>query len=212
MPVDHTLRDKNILYQRKQYNKGGLGRLYWDYRDKVIFKNIKEDSNVILDVGCGEGITLEKLLKTYPDKDIRGIDINRENIEICRTYDLPVSEGDILDLDITDESIDCCILSEVIEHIKDYDLALIEIKRILRKGGKLIIVFPNDFVFKFARLVTFKFKEAFYDAGHLQQLAPESMREFLKRLGFEIIKIENIPFLFWNLSLHCIIVVRKPVS
>ena len=209
MPVDHTLRDKNILYQRRQYNKGGLGRLYWDYRDKVIFKNIEENSSVILDVGCGEGITLEKLLKAYPDKDIKGVDINEENIDICKSYNLSVLKGDILNLDIANETVDCCILSEVIEHVKNYSSALIEIKRILRKGGKLIIVFPNDFVFKFARIATFRFREAFYNPGHVRQWIPRSMKRCLKSLGFEIVKLKNIPFLFWPVSLHCIIVARK---
>ena len=205
-------KNKNVLYQREQYNKGGIGRLYWDYRDKVIFKNIGENSNVILDVGCGEGITLEKLLKVYPGKDIRGVDINEENIDICKSYNLPAVKGDILNLDIANETIDCCILSEVIEHIKNYDSALIEIKRVLKNGGRLIVVFPNDFVFKLVRIVTFRFKEAFYNAGHLRQFTPNNMKEYLGYLGFEVLRIDNIPFLFWNLSLHCIVAARKAGS
>lgn len=209
MPVDYTFRDRNVLFQREQYNKGGIAKLYWDYRDKVIFKNINDDSKVILDLGCGEGITLEKLLKVYPGKNIKGIDIDRRNIEICKKYNLPVSEGDIFSLALAKESVDYCILSEVIEHLRDYKTALIEIKRILKKEGKLIIVFPNDPIFKLARLVTFKFKEAFFDPGHLYRFTPKSMKECLENLGFEVIKTEIIPFIFWSLSLHCIIVARK---
>jgi ubiquinone/menaquinone biosynthesis C-methylase UbiE len=209
MPVDYTFRDRNVLYQRKQYEKGGPGKLYWDYRDKSILQNIEKDSNVILDLGCGEGITLEKLLKAYPYKDIRGIDITKENVEICRKYNLPVREGNILDLDIPDASIDCCILSEVIEHIEECDLAFSGIKRILKKGGKLIIIFPNDFVFKCVRLLTFKFREAFYEVGHLHKFTPRDIKVRLECLGFKIIKIKNIPFFFWGLSLHCLIVARK---
>lgn len=209
MPVDFNFSDKKALYQREQYRKGGIGRLYWDYRDRVVFENIQKDAKVILDAGCGEGITLEKLCNIYPDKDVKGIDVNKENVEICKKYNLPVTEDDVLNLDIQDESIDCCIFSEVIEHLERYDMALMEIQRVLKKGGRLIIVFPNDFIFKLARLLCFKFKEAFYDPGHLRQWTPHSMKEHLKYLSFEIVRIRNIPFLFWPVSLHCVVVASK---
>lgn len=209
MPVGCNLSKKKVIYQREQYEKGGIGRLYWDYRDRVIFENIQKDAKVILDAGCGEGITLEQLCNMYTDKVIKGIDINRENIAICKRCNLPAAEGDILNLDIQNESIDCCILSEVIEHLEHHDMALIEIRRILKKGGRLIIVFPNDFVFKIARLLTFKFKEAFYNPGHLRQWTPWTMRHLLNEIGFKIIKQESIPFNFWMVSLHHLVVARK---
>lgn len=212
MPVDYSHRDKNMLYQRNQYALGGIGRFYWDCRDSAIIKNITEDANVILDLGCGEGITLEKLLKLYPKKDIRGIDTDKENIDICKSFNLPVFEGNIFDLNIASGSIDCCILLEVIEHLENYDLALKEVSRILKKDGRLLIVFPNDINFKIARLFTLKFREAFYDPGHLYQFTPNVLGERLKGLGFKIIKTNNIPFFFWNISLHCLIVAAKSGS
>ena len=108
-----------------------------------------------------------------------------------------------------DNTVDCCILSEVIEHLNQPELALTEIKRILKVGGKLIIVFPNDLVFKSARLLTFKFKEAFYDSGHSRQWTPSAMVDYLTSSGFKVINIKNIPFCFWFLSLHCVVTAVK---
>jgi len=209
MPVDIKPTEQKKLYQRDQYEKGGIGRLYWDYRDKKIFENISKDAKVILDAGCGEGVTLEKLQKMFPNRDVSGVDLNPENIDICKKYNLPVSEGDLLDLDISDGSIDCCVLSEVIEHLKQYNAALSEICRILKVKGKLIIVFPNDFMFKLARILCFKFKEAFYDPGHVKQWGPRVAKKHLKESGFKIIRTRNIPFLFWPISLHCVITAEK---
>lgn len=209
MPVDHLSRDKDKLYQRTQYNKGGIGRLCWDYRDRIILKNIRKNADIILDLGCGEGITLEKLRRAFPGKNIRGIDINKENIDICRSFNLPAEEGNIFSLNIPSGSINCCILSEVIEHLEDYDTALRQIKRVLKEGGQLLIIFPNDFIFKFYRIAALKFKEAFYDPGHLRRFTPGVMASCLKRLGFKIIRIENIPFYFWNISPHCLIVAEN---
>jgi len=209
MPVDIKPQQQEVLYQRAQYEKGGIGRLYWDYRDKSIFENIQRNAQVILDAGCGEGITLEELCKRFPNRDVRGIDINPENIDICKKYNLPVSEGDLLNIDVSDESVDCCVFSEVVEHLNQYNAALTEIYRVLKKGGRLIIVFPNDFMFKLARILCFKFKEAFYDPGHVRQWAPRMMKKHLKKMGFKIIRTKNIPFLFWPISLHCVITADK---
>jgi SAM-dependent methyltransferase len=209
MPVDHTSRDEDILYQWEQYGKGGVGRLYWDLRDREISGCIRRGARVIVDAGCGEGVTLKKLLSLYPGRDISGIDIDPRNIAICRGHDLPVKQGDILALDIPDGSVDCCIMSEVLEHIEDYGLALLEAKRFLKEGGDLIVVFPNDIIFKIARLLTLRFREAFYDTGHLRQLAPGKVMSSLKQLGYRIVRVKNIPFMFWGLSLYCIIVARK---
>jgi len=200
------------LHQREQYAKNKLGKIYWNYRDRIILSNISKKANAILDIGCGEGITLEKLCRFYPNKDIRGIEIDRERVAICKRHGLMVIEGNLLELNTPSETIDCCILSEVIEHFQYQDAIFIfkEMYRILRKGGRLIVVFPNDFIFKVGRIATFMFKEAFYNTGHLWQWTPCSMKSKLKNLGFGIIKIRSIPFLAWPVSLHCIIVANKP--
>jgi ubiquinone/menaquinone biosynthesis C-methylase UbiE len=87
-----------------------------------------------------------------------------------------------------------------------------EMRRVLKKGGRLIIVFPNDFVFKLARLVTFMLKEAFYDPGHLRQWTPGDMKSYLKQLGFKIATLRNVPFLFWPISLHCVVAANKHID
>ncbi|MCG2695876.1 MAG: class I SAM-dependent methyltransferase [Candidatus Portnoybacteria bacterium] len=170
---------------------------------------LKKKHQDILDIGCGEGITLEKLVNKYKDKNILGVDVIVENVDICKKYNLPVVLGDVYGLKIKEESIDLCILSEVIEHLDNVGLALENIKRILRPGGDLIIVFPNDTFFKIARILFLKFKEAFADYGHINHFSPWSIEKILSRAGFEIIKIKNTPFGFWILSLHCLVLARK---
>jgi ubiquinone/menaquinone biosynthesis C-methylase UbiE len=210
MPINYLkIKDEYALYQRDQYEKSRLVRLYWDWRDNVIIENIAADAKVVLDAGCGEGITLERIIRLFPEKTVSGIDISQDNIDIGRQHGLPVSQGDVFHLQMKDDAVDCCILSEVIEHLDRPEEALGEIRRVLKARGKLVIVFPNDFVFKLIRILTFKFKEAFYDAGHLRQWTPLVARGCLKKLGFVVLKSRNVPFYFWPLSLHCIIVAEK---
>jgi ubiquinone/menaquinone biosynthesis C-methylase UbiE len=211
MPVNYMQSENSadVLYQRDQYKKGGIAKRYWDYRDKVIVKSISEDADVILDAGCGEGITLEKICGAFGGRRVIGLDIIDDNVSICKKHGLPVSKGDIYHLEMPDKSVDCCVFSEVIEHLDDPKSALLEVKRVLNPGGRLIVVFPNDLTFKLARIITLKFKEAFYDAGHLIQWSPKSIKLFLKQHGFEVLKQVNIPFYLWHLSLHHLVVCRK---
>ena len=98
---------------------------------------------------------------------------------------------------------------EVIEHLDFPEDVIAQIHKILKPGGKLLIVFPNDLVFKIARILTLKIKEAFYDPGHVKQWKPQLMRLFLSEFGFKVCFSKSIPFFSWNTSLHCLVAARK---
>ena len=207
MPVDVNLPKEGLIYQREQYQKGGIGRLYWDYRDKAVLKLIG-DEKTIMDIGCGEGILMEKIVRKFPYVKVFGIDPSPENVDICKAHNLTVHTGSVYELPLADTSVDCVLFIEVIEHLDHPELAIKEIRRILKKDGKLILLFPHDHIFKLARLLTLRFKEAFYDAGHVRQWTPKEMR-LLESMGFKIILKKNLPFYLWLISLHCLMVARK---
>ena len=207
MPVDTNLAKKGMIYQREQYAKGGLGARYWDYRDKAALGHIAGDR--IVDIGCGEGITLEKLVTLYPDRQIVGIDSEPENIDICQKHGLPIQYGTVFDLPFEDNAIDCVLFFEVIEHLDEPEKALAEIRRILKPGGRLILIFPNDRMFMISRLLTGMVKEAFYDAGHVMHWTPSKIRKALKASGFSPVAQCNLPFPFWPISLHHLAIAEK---
>jgi len=210
LPVSYNLpdTDRGVIYQRSQYQKGGLGQWYWNYRDDRILSYIK-DEKIILDIGCGEGITLQRLIETFPNKNPFGLDLSFENALICRKFGLSIFTCSVDYISIPDNSIDCCLLLEVIEHLERPGQAISEIHRVLKRHGLLLLIFPNDIVFKIARIVTLKFREAFYNPGHIKQWTPRLMKKLLKKKGFDIMKLQNIPFIFWWCSLHCLVVARK---
>jgi 2-polyprenyl-3-methyl-5-hydroxy-6-metoxy-1,4-benzoquinol methylase len=210
MPVNEKQVTGPKLYQRELYAAGGITKWYWDYKDQRIIQSIPVKTTSILDLGCGEGILLEKLAANFPQAGIRGVDFLSENVEICRKAGLNVTQGDLYKLVIPDNSIETVLFIEVVEHLADPELALSEIFRILKPGGSAIILFPNDFIFAVTRLLLLKIKELKYDPGHLHQWTPRQLKMLLMENGFIVQRSFSIPFLIFPISLHGLIVAQKP--
>ena len=201
-----------MLYQRDQYAKGGAGRWYWDFRDSHVFSQILPHHTRIVDVGCGEGIALEKLVKMHPGRQVIGVDLEAENIEICKKFGLTAVYSDVNSLALPSSSFDFCIMIDILEHLKTPLDAVREIYRILRPGGRLVIVIPNDRNFFLSRMALGMVKEAYYEAGHEKQWKPREVVRLLTDAGFEIARRKSVPFLFWQTSLHHIVTADKEPS
>lgn len=88
-----------------------------------------------LDAGCGEGVLVEKYRgKGYT---ITGLDLNYASDYVCK--------GSILDMPFADEEFDVVLCLDVIEHLhfEEQGAALIEVKRVLKKGGMVVLALPN---------------------------------------------------------------------
>ena len=208
MPVTAGKLAKDVS-QREQYAKPGFGRTYWDFRDRAVFKHVV--GKRILDTGCGEGVTLEKLVRLFPDCQVEGIDADPLNIEICRRHHLPVQKGDVYGLPFSDGVFDCCVFMEVIEHLDDPQQALRELARITRPGGRLLILYPVDWVMLLARIACLRFREAAFDPGHVRQWNTWSLARMLKRTGFRVVRTRGLP-LFGPLSLHVLVVAERTAA
>lgn len=110
-----------------------------DHKGIVKYSQIKKSDNV-LEIGCGMGELLSKL----PAKKKYGIESNQFAVDYCKKRKLTVKKHDnVYKLPYRDKFFDVIILNEVIEHIPNPKRALIEINRILKNGGKLIMTTPN---------------------------------------------------------------------
>lgn len=99
----------------------------------------------VLDVGCGSGgATRVAAIVSGPQGRVVGIDPCREAIEVARsrpsegapiTYRIGVAEHLT---GIEDRSFDCVVASLMFDEVTDMSLALREIARVLRPGGRLV--------------------------------------------------------------------------
>lgn len=98
----------------------------------------------ILIIGCGDGEWINEVSKFA---FVTGVDISPEiignaNRLIQRKDRAQVEVGDVHDLRFGDDSFDICFSNSVLHHL-DLPVALPEIHRVLRPGGKLIGGEPN---------------------------------------------------------------------
>ena len=110
---------------------------------KFIEKLIRplEDSNIkrVLEVGCGVGAVAAHLESTY-GYDVVGTDLDPEQIELAgrfneKRWNLRFIEADTTLLPFEDDEFDLVISMKVIHHIKNWQTALGEIRRVLKSNG-----------------------------------------------------------------------------
>ena len=111
---------------------------------KKEFKVIAEllsDNTRVLDVGCGDG-SLMNLLKKEKNIEVRGLELNQENVQQCIHKGLPVIQGNAeTELhQFPDRSFDYVVLSQTLQAFLDPELVINEL---LRVGKKAIVTIPN---------------------------------------------------------------------
>jgi len=108
----------------------------------------KNDKFTILDVGCGNGYTLEKLSHTFPKLDFQGIEFNDSLRQIAfnRFTDkkIQIANGDIRNKNtLPKEKVDILICQRVLINLldeNDQKLALNNLVNLVNSGGLLIFI------------------------------------------------------------------------
>jgi SAM-dependent methyltransferase len=96
----------------------------------------------ILDVGTSTGTNL-RLLRDLGFARITGVDQSPDAVRFCAEKGLgAVQLGDIRALQLPDRRFDLVLATDVIEHVDDDRAALLELRRVLRPGGYLLLTVP----------------------------------------------------------------------
>jgi ubiquinone/menaquinone biosynthesis C-methylase UbiE len=124
---------------------------YWWYRvlrqmtvDEVACDFADRAKAHILDAGCGTGGTLDALRRRNPDWDLTGCDISALAIEHAQARGFEkLLACSVESIPVPDESQDTVTCLDVLYHEGvDEDRSMQEFRRVLRKGGRLVMNLP----------------------------------------------------------------------
>jgi methionine biosynthesis protein MetW len=107
---------------------------------KVIADLLPSNTRV-LDVGCGDG-SLMNLLVKEKNIEVRGLELEKQNVQDCIYKGLPVIQGNAETelYQFPDQSFDYVVLSQTLQAFYSPDKVL---KELLRIGKSVIVSIPN---------------------------------------------------------------------
>ena len=91
------------------------------------------DNPKVLEVGCGSGAAMIRLMTEFGFVNIKGIDVDEVSVEYCKNRGLDVIQGDILALPFDDDSFDAIYGQNVLEHIENKVAAVKECLRVAKR-------------------------------------------------------------------------------
>lgn len=175
-------------YQSEQYAHS-LGS------DQFLFKKILKLLNPrpedkILEIGCNRGSFVKQIQGISPHT--YGIDVNKDAIAHGETRDLQVM--DATSMTFEDNTFDKIYSSHMIEHIPGLTSAFREMERVLRPGGRIVLVYPAEpirgiFAIRSAWVM---FKNPFRARDiHVNKLDPKKIQELININGIKLDHVES---------------------
>ncbi|MCM8757679.1 MAG: class I SAM-dependent methyltransferase [Candidatus Omnitrophica bacterium] len=157
--------EEEIVFKRKMYEL-----LYKDFLQKYISTDA-----VVLDLGAGycsfiNNIKAKRKIAVDLNPDVRKFADSNVEVIIGSSVDMH---------QIDSESIDVVFTSNFLEHLSKEDIVktLKEVYRVLKKGGKFLIIQPN---------IRYCYRDYWQFFDHISPLDDRSLVEILETNGFKI--------------------------
>ena len=166
--------------------------------DHKVIMGMIEPSSKVLDLGCGDGVLLSRLIE---EKNCHGtgIEIDEKAIYQCVANGLTVSHGDIDSglADFSNKRFDYIILNESLQQVLNPRHVILES---LRVGKKVIVGIPNfchsrarfQIFFRGKVPVTKELPYQWYDTPNLRFLSLKDFRHFCRDNEIKILKETGI--------------------
>ncbi|MET9629409.1 class I SAM-dependent methyltransferase [Lentzea sp. NPDC006480] len=138
----------------------------------------------VLDLGAGTGLFVRAFAEWFPAVSVVAVE---PSADMRAASGLPMLAGDACSVPLPDASVDVVWMSTVVHHVSDLGAAGVELRRVLRPGG--VVVLRSLFRERPDGIGLFRF---FPEAVRALASFP-SVDEVASGLGFEVERLEAVP-------------------
>jgi SAM-dependent methyltransferase len=164
----------------------------WERRRALLLGEARPGERV-LDLGCGAGRFLAALRAAGAGPV--GVELAEEAVERARA-NVPGADVRLIEPDgslpLGHGEVDLVWCSEVLEHVPDVGRALLEVRRVLRRGGRLLLTVPFHGRLQAAAIALTRFDAHFDPLGqHVRFFTRSSLMRTLDASGFEPVRVAS---------------------
>ena len=151
------------------------------------------DDGMLVDIGCGGGFNIRRLLDRSKDGFVYGIDISSTSVEKSKKTNkkdigkrCEVLLGSAENLPLKDNSIKLATAFETVYFWKDLEKCFAEVKRTIRPGGKFVVVNdPGDPEKHWEKMIP-----------GMKSYTPDEIKQIMEAVGFMDVKVTKNKFMF----------------
>lgn len=153
---------------------------YWQRARHHIVTSWARGGGLTLDAGCGSSVIIQSLNNAV------ALDYNFAKTRYLHRLQIPAVRASAFALPFKDETFECVISSQVIEHIPREQVLFDEMWRVLRPGGMLIIGTPDYATWQWRTIepIYGMLMPWAYRDEHISHYWREDLSRLLERMGF----------------------------
>ncbi|MBI4037338.1 class I SAM-dependent methyltransferase [Candidatus Daviesbacteria bacterium] len=171
-----------------------------NYERNWVLPSLFRKGEKVLDLGCGDGVVSEYLQKEI-GSEVVGADISKEALAIAkkRGVDVRLVNAEKT-LPFKDGEFDTVFWGDNVEHLFNPEYTLAQIKRVLKKGGRLVLSCPNMGYWRYR--IHFFLKGSLPDTewtgnppwawSHIRFFNGKIVGDFLASKEFRITKVKGV--------------------
>jgi Methylase involved in ubiquinone/menaquinone biosynthesis len=157
----------------------------------------------VLDIGSGPGLLVRDIAQQVgPSGAVVGLDMADNMLEsakaLCSDFKtVTFKHGDAMSLPFPDNSFDAVVSTQVYEYVPDLNTALSEFARVLRPGGRGVIV-DTDWAFPYWHSMDVTIRDRMIEAwkGHCEQESvPMRLPASIKLSGLQLDNVQALPIM-----------------
>src|ERR1700733_14291168 len=179
--VNETSFERSDVLMKTAYLDVGITHL--DFLSQYVA------GKTVLDVGCveheasaesSEFWVHRRLVKT--GKSVLGIDVLEKDVKESRGGGYKIICADAMN-DWLGQTFDVIVVGEVIEHVVNPGALLVNMRRHLNEGGKIILTTPHTFYFLNALVALFSWQKRWWHPDHVAWYEPFVLSGMLRKTG-----------------------------